>query len=85
MDTAASIKDLLNNTQKKRAAKPVRCHTCKWLLTLNEEDAAAVQEAIYSGEWNATVLINTLKPFGLNVDPGALNYHRKQQHQISAG
>ena len=83
MTKAASIKELLAQAQTKKTTIPVKCHTCRWLMSLEPEDAQAVQDAIFSGEWHSSRLIALLKPMGLDVDPGALNHHRKKQHQIS--
>jgi hypothetical protein len=82
MTKAASIKELLAQAQDRKTVKPTKCHTCRWLTTLEPDDAQAVQEAIFSGEWHSSRLIALLKPMGLDVDPGALNHHRKKQHQV---
>lgn len=82
MNSAASIKDLLNQAKAKKQSKFVNCHTCKWLATLDPEEAEMVQEAIYSGEWNLTVLSETLKPAGFDVSIGAFHHHKRQQHKI---
>ena len=81
MNSAASIKDLLAQASIKRTPR-VSCATCKWLMTLEAEEAQMVQDAIYSKEWQLTVLLKTLRPAGITVTQEAFNYHARQQHKI---
>lgn len=81
MNSAASIKDLLAQASKKRTPK-VKCNTCKWLMSLDPEEMQLVQEAIYSNEWELTVLLQTLRPAGLTVKKEAFHYHARAKHQI---
>ena len=85
MSKAASVKDLLAQAKTKKQDQNTKCHTCKWLTTLNPEEAQLVQEAIHSGEWDLTVLSETLKPAGFDVNIGAFHHHKRQQHQIPFG
>jgi len=81
MSQAANIKDLLAQAPIKRTPR-MACATCKWLMTLDAEEAQMVQDAIYSKEWQLTVLLNTLRPAGITVTQEAFNYHARQQHKI---
>lgn len=81
MTKAANLRELLAQTERK-TAQIIKCATCLWLMTLGPDDADAFTEALQSGEWHMTVLAETLKPMGLDVTPGALNHHFRQQHKI---
>lgn len=85
MTKAASVKALLTQAKAKKQNKAVKCQTCKWLATIDPEEAQMVQEAIHSGEWDLTVLSETLKPAGFDVKIGAFHHHKRQQHQIPFG
>jgi hypothetical protein len=79
---AASIKDLLNQAATKQR-HTIRCDTCKWLYTLDSEDAKAVQEAVFSDDWQLPMLLELLQSRGLTAKLGALYNHRAKQHKIS--
>ena len=79
MKKAADIKSLLENATTKKTTQ-IKCYTCKWLATLDPDQAEAVQEAIYSGEWHMSVLADALRDAGFDIAKEGLTYHRRQKH-----
>lgn len=79
MNEAASVINILKTAPKHKPRGPL-CHTCKWLATLDSEEAEAVQTAIYSGEWQMTALAEALRPAGFTAAHEGLAHHRRQEH-----
>jgi hypothetical protein len=81
MNKAASLKEILANAEQKKTAV-VRCTTCRLLLALDKEDREALQTALFSNEWNLSVLSRILKEQGHNASHQSLQNHNRAKHQI---
>jgi hypothetical protein len=82
MGQAASLKEALANAERKKTTV-VRCTTCLLLLALETEDREALDVALYSNEWDMSVLSRILKEQGHDVSQQSLTNHTRAKHKVA--
>jgi saccharopine dehydrogenase-like NADP-dependent oxidoreductase len=57
--------------------KPLRCHTCRALATLDAADRDALQAAIDNRDLSVRVIVDVCAKNGINVNTNSIYEHRQ--------